>query len=502
MGNSHTYRRADSLFGIFLLCWHFLLAGSIDSFALTRDPSRFFFFAIATFSAIEVVSRFSGAILARRLEKYLWRRRAIGLSCCAMSVGATLLCFGHLLPIPYPVSMIAGSCLSAAGAAFCFGVWVKCTSLLSNNATMQEVTFAFLAASVAVVLFFLLPPALTVYTLVVLPIGIALASLCSISAAQLILPECAPSPDDSARAGVLSRGWIRDIALLSFGAFCYGLAAQFTRSEGWSGGDVDAVGGTLMFHQVGIAASALILYLLSWLASLERRSVLNDGIGGPAAIILTVGTLVPVFSSSFVPYITSAIVGSGIGLIEIILMFYSIALTGRSHMPALLSVGITGGAMALASLLGQLLRAFIDTGQMEDGQTGVLVATGIVVVLFAVCILAMNPSLRRLFLSLEESVIDEGGFSPDLVTASEPDPCDEDGQAGMKEKSSLLFEQKGLTPRETEVAQLLMLGRSLPYIEEELCISHGTANTHLRHIYDKLGVHNRQEFLSLVRGVE
>lgn len=55
-----------------------------------------------------------------------------------------------------------------------------------------------------------------------------------------------------------------------------------------------------------------------------------------------------------------------------------------------------------------------------------------------------------------------------------------------------------LTARESDVFLLLALGRSLPFIEEELHISHGTSNTHLRNIYRKLDVHNRQEFLNLL----
>lgn len=55
-----------------------------------------------------------------------------------------------------------------------------------------------------------------------------------------------------------------------------------------------------------------------------------------------------------------------------------------------------------------------------------------------------------------------------------------------------------LTKRETEVAALLARGRNLPYVEEVLVISHGTAQTHARHIYQKMGVHTRQEFIDLV----
>ena len=46
---------------------------------------------------------------------------------------------------------------------------------------------------------------------------------------------------------------------------------------------------------------------------------------------------------------------------------------------------------------------------------------------------------------------------------------------------------------------LLLEGRSLPYIQKELYISEGTARTHASHLYSKLGVHNRQELIDLVK---
>ncbi len=56
----------------------------------------------------------------------------------------------------------------------------------------------------------------------------------------------------------------------------------------------------------------------------------------------------------------------------------------------------------------------------------------------------------------------------------------------------------GLTERETEVLELLEKGRSLPRIQEELHISHGTAATHVGHIYKKVGVSNRQELFDIL----
>lgn len=58
-------------------------------------------------------------------------------------------------------------------------------------------------------------------------------------------------------------------------------------------------------------------------------------------------------------------------------------------------------------------------------------------------------------------------------------------------------QQYALSPRETEVFDLLVEGKTVPQIQEALVISEGTAKTHMRNIYKKAGVHSRQELLAL-----
>ena len=56
------------------------------------------------------------------------------------------------------------------------------------------------------------------------------------------------------------------------------------------------------------------------------------------------------------------------------------------------------------------------------------------------------------------------------------------------------------TVREIEIISLLNDGRSVPFIAQELLISTSTVRTHVQNIYRKLDVHNRQEFLDVIRG--
>ncbi len=55
-----------------------------------------------------------------------------------------------------------------------------------------------------------------------------------------------------------------------------------------------------------------------------------------------------------------------------------------------------------------------------------------------------------------------------------------------------------LTPRERDVLELLVRGRTAAYIAEELVISSTTAKTHIKHIYQKTGVQSKQTLLDIV----
>ena len=66
------------------------------------------------------------------------------------------------------------------------------------------------------------------------------------------------------------------------------------------------------------------------------------------------------------------------------------------------------------------------------------------------------------------------------------------------EHLSLFADEKGLTAREQEVFALFQEGRSVPYIAKALFLSENTVKTHVRHIYTKCGIHNRQELLDAI----
>ena len=72
----------------------------------------------------------------------------------------------------------------------------------------------------------------------------------------------------------------------------------------------------------------------------------------------------------------------------------------------------------------------------------------------------------------------------------------EKNRIGMKCRE--LAKQYDLTTREEEILLLLALGKKPSAIEQELYVAKSTVKTHIKHIYQKLGIHSRQELFELV----
>ena len=68
----------------------------------------------------------------------------------------------------------------------------------------------------------------------------------------------------------------------------------------------------------------------------------------------------------------------------------------------------------------------------------------------------------------------------------------------FKRQCEHLAQRTGVSERELEVLALVAKGRSAGRIAEDLSVSLATVNSHIHHIYQKLGIHSRQELLDLI----
>jgi two-component system NarL family response regulator len=73
------------------------------------------------------------------------------------------------------------------------------------------------------------------------------------------------------------------------------------------------------------------------------------------------------------------------------------------------------------------------------------------------------------------------------------------GQVTRERQASPLPPLPQLTPRQSEVLQMLEHGRSTRQIAQELHLSQETVRNHVRHVFRALGVHSRLEAVALAR---
>lgn len=102
-------------------------------------------------------------------------------------------------------------------------------------------------------------------------------------------------------------------------------------------------------------------------------------------------------------------------------------------------------------------------------------------IVIATVLLVSNDDIRVLFQSAQIP-----------LPASPPVP-----EMNFEERIDRWGDDMKMTAREKEIASLLIQGRTQPRIAELLGISENTVGTHVRHIYQKTSVHDKQQFIDL-----
>ena len=155
-------------------------------------------------------------------------------------------------------------------------------------------------------------------------------------------------------------------------------------------------------------------------------------------------------------------------------------------------VGPMFEAMAVGQVTGQLLKMPIF---------GVWLNTGVVAALVGLYLFGVSSQFedaeRKVRVIAARDSEDAKGLSNDVAWVSAVDTrmVNADTSGIPSRGCHALAEYFGLTEREESILDLLIQGRSASYIADTLGISFNTVRTHIRHIYEKLGVHSKQELI-------
>ena len=259
-----------------------------------------------------------------------------------------------------------------------------------------------------------------------------------------------------------------------FGVAVYSFAIGAVKGVPVQSDPVPFVALTVVHHGVEIVLAAAMLW---WV--LVRGRLINFSGLWRAVLLFTAAALffLPVAGPAAVPWL---LLGAGIAQTLVVMLLWAMLADAAHHSTASPLVIFASGWLAYSLPLALGETAGVLLGQLESPAIAVAMLAYVVTV---TVVLALNDSAfsqRRIF--------------ADLDVAAPVPAVFESLDAGCER----LGAECGLTVREVEVLQMLVKGRSKSYIAETLFISENTVRSHSKHIYQKLGVHSKQEVLDLL----
>lgn len=246
----------------------------------------------------------------------------------------------------------------------------------------------------------------------------------------------------------------------------------------------------IMSATMNLATAALLAVV--WLVCKRTPSVLAVLLGFTA--VLFVSILVASALGPGANLVALALGSAGFFLVIYLVMEAGVTTAQERHLAIEATYGTVAGIVMLARVLADMLSANLLNADIA-GESKMLVATFLLVYLLTCAGFALYNALTR----RKRRIAPEGASAPEAQnpTAAETPAVQ---QGPDRSPAELVSDAHNLSQREREVLVLIMRGRNVPAIAEELVLSRNTVQTHVRHIYEQLGVHSRQELVAYVEG--
>lgn len=230
---------------------------------------------------------------------------------------------------------------------------------------------------------------------------------------------------------------------------------------------------------VGAAAAALALALCARAESDSRvLGLLSRAVQQVALVVVLV---VPALQQASVEgWALTAFEAASVGGFALLTAIALVGLVSAARCTGLPAGAVLGGLLAA-------IAAAMCSGMFAIDAWGTSGRT--------VCLMLEALFLAAIAVSYALRAHGAGGSAP---TPPHPAPQAAEGRVGVEGRCADLAGRAALSPREAEVLSYLGRGHGSAFIAEELGISENTVRTHVRHIYEKLGVASREELLALV----
>lgn len=209
--------------------------------------------------------------------------------------------------------------------------------------------------------------------------------------------------------------------------------------------------------------------------------------------------LLPVFTSA--QDVESVLALAGYGTFNVLIWMLLAEISSNYRLSSTEVFGIGWGMVTLGVLLGSIAGNIVDRFAPFTPQFLSLIA---LIATMAVLLSFLFVFRESDLIALTEEPESEAESAEDRALASSsdvPPAASDNPRPRFQDRCLEVAAAFELSPKETEVMILFAKGRSAARIQEELFISKGTVSTHLRHIYQKMDVHSKQEMLDVIEGV-
>lgn len=437
-------------------------------------------------------------------------RQLAWLSVIFMTLAAVL----HLVQLEFPALdlRLGASALAGMGIAWGGGMWIRFFVRLDDDEAFFY-TFLCLGLSSAAGFFLGLLPPEAVFAMGIFLPALSLAcfwqAMDDLDEREAFIPE---SPCDKAYDAQAASPLLRLLVGVAVLEFAVGIARGFPAGE-----SIALPVGLQAVHQFGVLAVCLGLIAL---VLVFGRGVTFTGLWWAEVLTMVVGVMLIVTMDGPLMLGGAVLITLANTLIVGVLWYCAYDFSRHSSIPCYMVLGALWIAHLLPRELGrQLMLSFGDV----LGSSLLLTAT--LVCLLSLSMLFVLPGKRLLVRPLlaqfpktdyrerlqgaegdgataaEFVAIGEGPAAANMqrsageTTESSEVLSAEDPEQSLKERCRQLRERYDLTEREADMAFYLAQGRSKAYIGQKLFISENTVKSYTRGLYQKVGVHSKQELL-------
>lgn len=423
----------------------------------------------------------------RSLDERTWEVLVIS-AVSAMTIGTVLLELStHLASEQRHILCVTAGLLSSLGTAILTVAWGTQYSRLDMAAIERVSALSLFVGFVSYALVIFLPRTAGVVLTALLPL-LSAACLWLSSAVEPPLPSAHHAPSSAPR--IDTTGFVRLGIGITATTLVVSLFWNFA-SQGII--PIESRAFSVAVLSGSVIALAFMIYLFRYTRSLNLGTLYRWTLP-----LIAVGFSCLLFRTPVLLMASALIVFAAQALLNLITFVHFAELARSTGVSPLRIFGLGRFFVEFGFLLGILLGPFAQQlipvvgGSYQD----------VLFIALSVLVMAVMYSIAtqdRLAFTLNSSEEGVDNTSKPLPDSSDEAPLDDAEFDAFQRACHEVANQFNLTKRESEILPYLAQGYTLPYIRNELYISQSTIDTHVRHIYRKMGLHSKGELITYVR---